>query len=183
MTATLSHTPAVYVPGGGEAWRSPWGGYAALRDQDPVHHVVPDDWPQHDYYVLTRHADVLEAAVDSATYSSAGGLSERYDELEALGLADHPPMVMQDPPVHGQFRRLVARGFTPRQVTDLEPQIRAFVVERVERLLERGGGDIVEELFKPLPSMVVAHYLGVPDETIASVHLSNCARSSSGTPR
>ena len=164
MTATLSHTSAVYVPGGGEAWRSPWGGYAALRDQDPVHHVVPDDWPQHDYYVLTRHADVLEAAVDSATYSSAGGLSERYDELEALGLADHPPMVMQDPPVHGQFRRLVARGFTPRQVTDLEPQIRAFVVERVERLLERGGGDIVEELFKPLPSMVVAHYLGVPDE-------------------
>lgn len=27
-----------------------------------------------------------------------------------------------------------------------------------------GGGDIVVELFKPLPSMVVAHYLGVPDE-------------------
>ena len=27
-----------------------------------------------------------------------------------------------------------------------------------------GGGDIVAELFKPLPSMVVAHYLGVPEE-------------------
>ncbi len=26
-----------------------------------------------------------------------------------------------------------------------------------------GGGDIVAELFKPLPSMVVAHYLGVPE--------------------
>lgn len=165
MSTTLSQVAvATYVPGGGERWRSPWAEYAALRDLDPVHHVVPDDWPQHDYYVLTRHADVLEAAVDSATYSSSGGLSERYDELEALGLTDNPPMVMQDPPVHGQFRRLVARGFTPRQVTDLEPEIRAFVAERVEKLALRGGGDIVEEIFKPLPSMVVAHYLGVPDE-------------------
>ena len=71
-------------------------------------------------------------------------------------------MVMLDPPEHTAFRRLVGPGFTPRQVTDIEAEVRAFVVERVERLRERGGGDVVAELFKPLPSMVVAHYLGVP---------------------
>ena len=38
------------------------------------------------------------------------------------------------------------------------------MVERIERIAERGHGDIVAELFKPLPSMVVAHYLGVPDD-------------------
>ena len=38
------------------------------------------------------------------------------------------------------------------------------MVERIERLRANGGGDIVAELFKPLPSMVVAHYLGVPEE-------------------
>ena len=42
--------------------------------------------------------------------------------------------------------------------------MREFVIERIERLRAAGGGDIVTELFKPLPSMVVAHYLGVPDE-------------------
>ena len=73
-------------------------------------------------------------------------------------------MVMQDPPGHTQFRRLVSRGFTPRQVTPLEPSVREFVRERLTRLREAGGGDIVAELFKPLPSMVVAHYLGVPEE-------------------
>jgi cytochrome P450 len=66
--------------------------------------------------------------------------------------------------VHTEFRKLVARGFTPRQVEAVEPAVRAFVVERLERLLADGGGDIVAELFKPLPSMVVAHYLGVPEE-------------------
>jgi cytochrome P450 family 130 len=42
--------------------------------------------------------------------------------------------------------------------------VREFVVERIERLRAAGGGDIVAELFKPLPSMVVAHYLGVPEQ-------------------
>jgi cytochrome P450 len=42
--------------------------------------------------------------------------------------------------------------------------VRDFVVERVDRLRAAGDGDIVAELFKPLPSFVVAHYLGVPTE-------------------
>ncbi|CAB4685104.1 MAG: cytochrome P450 [Actinobacteria bacterium] len=152
-----------FQPGGGERWRSPWAQYAALRDHDPVHHVVPAARPGADHFVLSRHADVLAAAVDTATYSSAQGLTTEYGELEAIGLADNPPMVMLDPPEHTAFRRLVARGFTPRAVREVEPRVRAFVVERLDRLVAAGGGDIVSELLKPLPSMVVAHYLGVPD--------------------
>lgn len=152
-------TQVSYLPGGGEAWRDPWPSYAALRDEDPVHHVERGD-----YYVLSRHADVLAAAIDHQTYSSAQGLSVRSGELEQIGMTDSPPMVMQDPPVHTAFRKLVARGFTPRQVVTLEPQVRAFVTERLDRLADAGEGDVVAELFKPLPSMVVAHYLGVPPE-------------------
>jgi cytochrome P450 len=155
---------AAYRPGGGSAWDSPWSMYAALRDHDPVHHVVPEARPEHDYYVLTRHADVLAAAVDTTTFSSAQGLTVEYGELEKIGLADNPPMVMLDPPEHTAFRKLVARGFTPRAVREVEPAVREYVVERVERLRADGGGDIVADLFKPLPSMVVAHYLGVPDD-------------------
>ena len=145
-----------------QTWRDPWPMYRALRDHDPVHHVTPDD-PQHDYYVLSRHADVIAAARDHETFSSAQGLTVNYGELELIGMADNPPMVMQDPPVHTEFRKLVSRGFTPRQVESVEPMVREYVVERIERLRANGGGDIVAELFKPLPSMVVAHYLGVPE--------------------
>ncbi|MDZ5619473.1 cytochrome P450 [Nocardioides bizhenqiangii] len=160
----IESTVARYVPGGGAAWRDPWPAYAALREHDPVHHVVPAGRPEDDYYVLSRHGDVLAAAVDTETFSSARGLTVEYDELERIGLADNPPFVMTDPPVHTAFRRLVARGFTPRQVAELEPAVRSFVVERLDRLCAAGGGDIVTELFKPLPSMVVAHYLGVPEQ-------------------
>jgi cytochrome P450 family 130 len=165
MSASLSHTSqATFQLATAETWPNPWPMYRALRDHDPVHHVVPPDHPEQDYYVLSRHADVWSAARDHETFSSAQGLTVNYGDLEMIGLQDNPPFVMQDPPVHTEFRKLVSRGFTPRQVEAIEPKVREFVVQRLEKLRADGGGDIVAELFKPLPSMVVAHYLGVPEE-------------------
>src|SRR5215208_77175 len=165
MTATLSQgSPVRFQLADADTWPNPWPMYKALRDHDPVHHVIPAEQPDHDYWVLSRHADVWEAARDNATFSSAQGLTVNYGELELIGLQDNPPFVMQDPPMHTEFRKLVSRGFTPRQVQAIEPAVRDFVVERIERLRANSGGDIVAELFKPLPSMVVAHYLGVPEE-------------------
>jgi len=160
---TLSHEPRFELATA-ETWPNPWPMYRALRDHDPVHHVVPPKHPEDDYYVLSRHADVWSAARDHETFSSAQGLTVNYGDLEMIGLKDNPPFVMQDPPVHTEFRKLVSRGFTPRQVEAVEPKVREFVVERIEQLRANGGGDIVTELFKPLPSMVVAHYLGVPEK-------------------
>lgn len=163
MTTSLSHE-ARFELATADTWPDPWPMYKALRDHDPVHHVVPEGRPGEDYYVLSRHADIWAAARDHETFSSAHGLTVTYGDLELIGLQDNPPMVMQDPPVHTEFRKLVSRGFTPRQVEAVEPKVREFVVQRIERLRAEGGGDIVAELFKPLPSMVVAHYLGVPEE-------------------
>jgi cytochrome P450 len=161
----MSHNvPVKFELATADTWANPWPMYRALRDHDPVHHCVPPKRPDDDYYVLSRHADVWSAARDHETFSSAQGLTVNYGELEMVGLKDNPPFVMQDPPGHTEFRKLVSRGFTPRQVEAVEPKVRQFVVERIEGLRADGGGDIVTELFKPLPSMVVAHYLGVPEE-------------------
>ncbi|WP_343601133.1 cytochrome P450 [Mycobacterium sp.] len=164
MTATMRDESVTYTPRSGESWRDPWPMYAALRERDPVHHVVPAHAPEKDYWVLSRYADVCAAVRDYETFSSAEGLTVEYGEMEMIGLADNAPLVMLDPPKHTEFRRLVHKGFTPRQMISIEPVVRQFVVERVERLRAEGSGDIVTELLKPLASLVVAHYLGVPDE-------------------
>lgn len=163
MTATTSDR-ATFTPGGGESWREPWPMYAALREHDPVHHLIPDHAPHNDYWVLSRYADVSAAARDWEIFSSGQGLTVDYGEMERLGLAqENAPLVMLDPPAHTEFRRVVHKGFTPRQIMTIEPAVREFTVERIERLRAQGGGDIVAELFKPLANMVVAHYLGVPE--------------------
>jgi len=158
VTANVTQAP-VFVPRGKDSWSDPFPMYAALREHDPVHHVAEGD-----YWVLTRHQDVFAAVRDHETFSSAEGLTTTYGELDAIGMRENPPMVMTDPPSHTEFRRLVSRGFTPRHVEVVEPAVREYVVQRLESLVHDGGGDIVERLFKPLPSMVVAQYLGVPPE-------------------
>lgn len=159
MTTQVSPTVPSHRLFGSDTWADPFPLYRALREHDPVHHVTRGD-----YWVLTRHRDVFAAVRDPETFSSAGGLTVEYGELERIGMQDSPPMVMTDPPSHTEFRRLVSRGFTPRQVEAVEPAVRAFVRERLDGLIADGGGDIVAALFKPLPSMVVAHYLGVPEQ-------------------
>ena len=139
-----------------ESWRDPFPMYRALRDHDPLHHVE-----QGDYWVLSRFRDVFDAAIDFETFSSAEGLTHQYGEREALGV-ENAPIVMLDPPEHTELRKLVSSGFTPRRVSDIEGDVRAFVRERIERIRGLADCDIVKELIGPLPSFVVAHYLGVP---------------------
>ena len=69
MSTDLSHS--AFELRGGPTWADPWPMYTALRDRDPVHHVVPDN-PEHDYWVLSRHADVWAAAVAGANYLRSG---------------------------------------------------------------------------------------------------------------
>ncbi|MFI7191654.1 cytochrome P450 [Nocardia nova] len=163
MSTTMSQE-ARFTLRSGDSWRDPWPMYAALRESDPVHHVVPENRPHQDYYVLSRYADIYAAVRDPETFSSAQGLTVDYNNLSEIGLGENRPFVFTDPPDHTVFRRRVAKGFTPRQVQEIRPAVEAFVIERLEKLRAAGGGDISVELFKPLPTMVVAHYLGVPEE-------------------
>ena len=142
----------------GETWRAPWPMYAGLRDADPAHHVGPGD-----YWVLSRYSDVQAAVLDTARYSSASGLTVSYGERAAAGLDAVAPLVMMDPPEHTGFRALIGRGYTPRRVAEIEPQVRQFVRTRLDAIAELGECDIVPHLFRPVPSFVVASYLGVPE--------------------
>ena len=83
--------------------------YRYLRDEHPV-------WahPAGDYYALSRFDDVLAASNDWESFSSTGKLEHRYIK---------PTMNSFDPPRHTKMRALASRGFTPRRVNELEPQI------------------------------------------------------------
>ena len=143
---------------GGERWRDPWSSYRRLRDAPLQSFDHPGFEP---FWVLSRFADVFDAVRDSATFSSAKGLTPDPDSM-AMFEGRAAPIVMMDPPEHTTMRRLVSRPMTPRAVAALEPAISSFVDERLDVLEDDRGGDIVETLFKPLPSFVVAHFLGVP---------------------
>ena len=147
---------------GGETWRSPWDDYRALRDDSPVH-FVPAEGDNVDFWVLSRFTDVFSAVRDTSTFSSAQGLTPNADAMSMFEEGQQP-IVMMDPPDHTAMRRLVGKQMTPRRVMHIEDAVREFVDTRLDLVADAGGQpiDIVDTLFKPLPSFVVAHYLGVP---------------------
>ena len=159
---TTSTEPPRYLMRGGELWRSPWEDYRALRDDDPVHR---DHHPAFgEFWVLSRFGHVLDAARDTATFSSAAGLTLDPDAMDMFeGRA--APIVMMDPPDHTALRRLVSVPMTPRRVASIADDVTGFVDAHLDQLAAAGDEvDIIERLFKPLPSFLVAHYLGVPQE-------------------
>jgi hypothetical protein len=153
---TPATPPLIYDPLDPATQRNPYPIYERLREEDPVHRTPQGFW------VLSRFDDVFAAALDTATFSSAQGLTFGEDEILKLGLK--PTLVMMDRPEHSTFRRLISRGFTPRKVAELAPAVRQFVRARVGALAEAGASDFVQVLAGPLPSFVVATYLGVPED-------------------
>ena len=158
---TTTDQPDLFFLRGREAWRNPFPAYKKLRDEAPAHRVANPDGE--DFWVLSRFADVFRAVRDTDTFSSAQGLTPDTGAMDMFeGQAS--PIVMMDPPDHTAMRRFVSRPMTPRRVALIEADVRAFVDTALDGLADDGGGDIIESLFKPLPSFVVAHYLGVPVE-------------------
>ncbi len=153
-------TAPTYVLRGGEAWRSPWADYQRLRDESPVHREHHPEYGE--FFVLSRFADVFDAVRDTKTFSSAQGLTLDPDVMNIFA-GQAAPIVMMDPPDHTTMRRLVSRPMTPRTVMTTEAEITGFVDDRLDEIADASDEiDIIERLFKPLPSFIVAHYLGVP---------------------
>jgi cytochrome P450 len=147
----------MYDPYSYEIHEDPYPTYERLRAEAPVYRN-----DQHGFWALSRHADVIEGFRDTATYSSAMGVSL---DPEASGPHAHRTMsfLAMDPPRHGRMRGLVSRGFTPRRVLDLEPRIREIAVGYIEAGVERGSFDFIGDLAGKLPMDVISELVGVPE--------------------
>ncbi len=149
-------TRELYDPYDEALWADPYPLYRRLRDEHPVYHQRDKD-----FYVLSRFADIYAVARDPARFSSAQGLTFEPDEIATLGLP--PTFIMMDPPRHNVLRKLISKAFTSNRVHRLEPGIRAFVRQRLDRIATLGQCDLMAELASPLPTYVLAELLGVPE--------------------
>ncbi|HVM39637.1 MAG TPA: cytochrome P450 [Acidimicrobiia bacterium] len=144
----------LYDPFSPQVHEDPYPIYRALRDEYPLYRNG-----QHGYWVLSRFDDVWDTVHDPATYSSAQGIFPTQRDVATEVLL--PMIIMMDPPRHDELRGLVSRAFTPRRISTMEDTIREVAVECTKELVEHGGGDAVETLAAPLPTIVIAELLGV----------------------
>jgi cytochrome P450 len=134
--------------------RDPYPIYAAMRSKCPVGHGSRFGG----FHVLSRFADVYEAAHNPEVFSSAQGVTvpDFGNPMTAIPLEI-------DPPEHTRWRHLTQAWFSPAAARALEPDIRAIVTRQIDAFVDRGHADLATELAVPVPPIVIARMLGFPE--------------------
>lgn len=81
---------------------------------------------------------------------------------------DDRSMLDREPPAHTRLRGLVLRAFTSRRIAGLGPGVSALARELVAAMGE-GPVDLLAAFAEPLPVIVIARLLGVPEDRVGDL--------------
>ncbi len=133
--------------------------FRRLRDEAPVCFLPEPDGTG--YWAVTGYDLVFEVSRHPQLFGS--NPNTMIKDVEGDGGGAGEIMLNQDAPRHTQLRKLVNRGFTPRQIPILEPRIRAIVGRLLDDAAAKGTFDLVADVSVELPLQVIAELVGVPE--------------------
>ena len=117
----------------------PYPVFRRMREEAPLYYNET-----HDFYAVSRFADVERGYLDPKTFiSGRGGIIEL---IRANIEMPSCVLIFEDPPVHTIHRRLMSRVFSPNRVAALEPKIREFCVRSLDPLVGAKEFDFIADL-------------------------------------
>ncbi len=149
-------------------FEDPYPIYDRLRTEAPV--FWSEKWAA---WVVTRHEDIAGIAKDTKSFSNAGRITLFLNQLPPSEQAqlsylkahyEDAGLVHSDPPDHARLRRLVSKAFTPRMIENMRGEVVRIVDSLLDRVQLRGEMDLIRDFAFPLPAIIIAGMLGVPDE-------------------
>lgn len=139
---------------------SPFGWYAEMREERPVHY---DE--QRETWDVFRYDDVDRILKDHDSFTAKRALE---DGQASSGDADELPMlqtmITTDPPEHTRLRGFVDERFQPGSIREYRPRVERVTEAVVADLEGRERFDFVDGFAVPLPVTVIAELLGIPAE-------------------
>lgn len=142
--------------------------FRVLRRDAPVHWNPGTD-ELNGFWSLTRYDDVMFVSRHPERFVSSSGISgpglrdpDKYPNVQSQPGASS--IITMDPPRHVKIRRLVNKGFTPRAVNAMEPQIRAIAGSILDGIAARGACDFVLDISSQLPLAVICGLMGLEQQ-------------------
>jgi cholest-4-en-3-one 26-monooxygenase len=137
--------------------------FRRLRAESPVCFLPEPDGPG--YWGVFSYEHVVEVSRHPQTFGSHPNTMIRDpDDDSTETSAAGELMLNQDPPRHTQLRKLVNKGFTPRQIAALEPRVRERVVAILDASASKEAFDLVTDVAVEVPLQVIAELVGVPED-------------------
>ena len=160
--AQTANTEPLFNPLSPDYIRDPYPSYERLRTTDPMH-LTPFG-----AYVASRHAEVSLVLRDKRFGKD---FVERSSRRYGPQIMEEPVfrnmrhwMLQQDPPDHTRLRGLVVKAFTARRVEDMRPRIQQIVDETLDRIVDQGHMDLIEDFAFRLPVTIICDMLGIPED-------------------
>jgi cytochrome P450 len=123
-------------------------------------------WDDKPVWLFTRYEDVRAVLGDNRFSGDPAkpGFPSLSPARNAV-LEAEPAFIRMDPPEHGRHRRMLTKEFMIKRVTALRPKIQEIFDRLLGEMLAKGPpANLVEDLFLPLTSEVIADILDVPRE-------------------
>ena len=142
-----------------EYWQDTHGILAPLRELWPVVRSTAGD------FEVLRHEHVEALLRDPRTKQALYAMLENQgiDRGPLHGWWQHLINAL-DPPEHTRLRGLVGRAFTPRQVGELRPKIRAMANRLIDQAADAGEVDLVASFCHSLPLEILCEMVGIEAE-------------------
>jgi cytochrome P450 len=148
----------------------PFAYYGRLRDEDPVH------WNA-DYktWLVTRYDDVGWLLRHPELFSSEfykrearpltppidPGDEELAEYVSAFRVTE---FIQSDPPGHTRMRAPFRKPFSPKQISEWREVIRDAVSGLLDGVADAGRMDVIEDIGRPLPLLVISQMMGLPPQ-------------------
>ena len=147
-------------------FNNPYDTYRRLRDEAPLYHNA-----EYGFWAISRYEDIAPAYKDSATFSSAKGVTLDMIKIAELLKGIPPQLIMLDPPEHDRMRRLVSKAFTPRAVKSWAALVTETIHGFFDDIADPTSFDAVGEFAALFPVEIICRILGVPAEYRQQIRL------------
>lgn len=132
-----------------------------LRNEQPVYW---HDDPETDtgFWVVTKQKDLDFVSKNPLLFSSAEKSCLPWESSQDRVELMRNQLINMDPPQHIKFRRLVRSAFTPKNVDSYHERFREIATDIVNKAIEGGACEFVEDVAAELPLIAICELMGVP---------------------
>ncbi len=141
----------------------PFDEFKTLREQCPV---ALQDSDKGEYWAITRREDVDFVSKNPQIFSSSENLAHPQpggEDPESLEIMKQL-IINMDPPDHIKYRKVVKNAFTGRAVDALEPMMREFAKDIIDKIASKGECEFVSQVAAEMPLFVICSLTEMPAE-------------------
>jgi len=168
MTSLIDPFDLIAPPHYGERG-IPHDAWTKLRQKSPVHRCEYGG-EFHDFWAITKHADIMDISGKPQTFSNVPGITVlnrvQQDAIDNRGntpLGQMRTIIEMDPPEHRDFRKVASGFFTPRSIQRLDEIVTESARSLIDSLGDEGECDFVERVAQRHPLRVLATLLGIDE--------------------